>query len=720
MKDLLTKNRWPLIIALAAIVVRVFYLVELSNQPGFSVPMVDEKWHWLWAQEILEKSFWGEGSYFRGPLYPYLLAFLYFITDASIFWAKFLQILFCGLTAIFIFKIGRRLFNETVGMISGFAYAFYGTLVFYEAMFLIPVLFLFFLVWGMCRLIVNQDSSSLKSWIITGLIFGLAAITRPNIILVVPFLALWLFFKHRQPSLDWKIAIRPALVMVAGMFLAIAPVTIRNYAVTGDIILISSQGGINLYLGNNEVADGLTMIMPEVELDQSITWDMFIPVTSAVAEREMGRELSDAEISGFWTGKAVSFIVNNPAEFLGLVWKKSVYLLSGFENSDASDIYYQRRKSGLYSLLLWDNIISFPFGLLLPLVFLSLFVLRNEFKKLLPLYIFILAYIPSIVLFLVTARHRLPLIPFLIIIAAAGVYTLLKSAKKLTKPHLVVALTIFAAAAIIFNMKFYDLGVPNPFQIHFNGGLTFYRLGDYKQAEQEYLLADKAFPYSSALLVNLAEVQMKLDKIDNADRTISRALSLSPQLAMAHNNLGILVQTRGKLDSAQTLYRNAISFYDEDQSRPNEIGEYYVNLAGVMEKRRLIDSAAWAFKQAMLSSPLFPRAFLQAGAFFARNGMYELADSTYIEAMRVQPLGAVDFYNWGLSYIQREQYNDGLSLMRRALKRDQKLHLAYYVIAAVYRNVDEPKDSVRFYLQKCLDIEPDYQPALSLLKELGS
>ena len=103
------------------------------------------------------------------------------------------------------------------------------------------------------------------------------------------------------------------------MFLAIAPVTIRNYAVTGEIILISSQGGINLYLGNNEAADGLTMIMPEVELSQSITWDMFIPVTSAAAERELGRELTDAEVSSFWTGKAVSFVINNPTEFLGLV-----------------------------------------------------------------------------------------------------------------------------------------------------------------------------------------------------------------------------------------------------------------------------------------------------------------------------------------------------------------------------------------------------------------
>ena len=91
-------------------------------------------------------------------------------------------------------------------------------------------------------------------------------------------------------------------------------------------------------------------------------------------------------------------------------------------------------------------------------------------------------------------------------------------------PNLALALTIFAAAVIIFNIKFYDLGIPNPFQIHFNNGLTHYRLGDFKESEKEYLLADKTFPYSSALLVNLAEVKMKLDKIDNADRTLTRAL----------------------------------------------------------------------------------------------------------------------------------------------------------------------------------------------------
>ncbi|MGH8015293.1 MAG: ArnT family glycosyltransferase, partial [Candidatus Zixiibacteriota bacterium] len=339
MKKFLSENKWPLLLGATAIIVRLIYLIQISRQPGFSLLMVDEQWHWLWAKEIIETSFWGEGSYFRGPLYPYFLALIHFITGGSIFWAKAMQLLLSGVTSIFIFKTAQHLFGLKAAVLAGLIYALYGTLVFYESMFLIAVLFLPLLTWGMYRLIAYQDGISLKTWIVTGLIFGLAALARPNVLLVVPFLAIWVFFKHRKNSEAYVKAAKPALAILAGLAIAIAPVTVRNMAVTGEFILISSQGGINFYLGNNKYADGLMMIMPEVELDNSITWNMFVPLTNSLAERETGREMSDAEISGFWTDKAVNFITNHPVKFLNLVWKKKVYLFSGFENSDAVDIY---------------------------------------------------------------------------------------------------------------------------------------------------------------------------------------------------------------------------------------------------------------------------------------------------------------------------------------------------------------------------------------------
>ncbi|GAF94507.1 unnamed protein product, partial [marine sediment metagenome] len=112
-KQFLSRHRWPLIVALATLAIRACYLYELSLQFGFTVPMVDEKWHWEWANNILNNSFWGEGAYFRAPLYPYLLAFLAWITGGSIFFSKLLQSMLASGTAIFVYLMANRLFNRT-------------------------------------------------------------------------------------------------------------------------------------------------------------------------------------------------------------------------------------------------------------------------------------------------------------------------------------------------------------------------------------------------------------------------------------------------------------------------------------------------------------------------------------------------------------------------------------------------------------------------------
>ncbi|NIN01520.1 MAG: hypothetical protein GTO24_26530, partial [candidate division Zixibacteria bacterium] len=42
----------------------------------------------------------------------------------------------------------------------------------------------------------------------------------------------------------------------------IAPVTLRNYFVGKDLVLIAWQGGLNFYLGNNPDATGYTPVSP--------------------------------------------------------------------------------------------------------------------------------------------------------------------------------------------------------------------------------------------------------------------------------------------------------------------------------------------------------------------------------------------------------------------------------------------------------------------------
>ena len=70
--------------------------------------------------------------------------------------------------------------------------------------------------------------------------------------------ALWLLWDGRRLGEEGRrlVAARlpAALILVAGVALAIAPATLRNYLVEGEIIPISSQAGITFYQGNNEKA----------------------------------------------------------------------------------------------------------------------------------------------------------------------------------------------------------------------------------------------------------------------------------------------------------------------------------------------------------------------------------------------------------------------------------------------------------------------------------
>jgi len=717
MTDFFKKNKWPLFLFSLAVIIRIIYILELSHHPGFNVPMVDEKWHWLWAHDILEKSFWGHTAYFRAPLYPYFLAFLAAITKSSILWSKILQIFLCGGTAYFLYKLADSLFNKSTAILTTLIYAFYGTLIFYETMFLIPVVFLFFLVWGIYRLVAYQKSRSLKTWLFTGFIFGLAAISRPNILLVIPFFMLWLFFIIKESRTFFE-RIKLPLILFVGVFLAILPVTVRNAIITGEFTLISSQGGINLYLGNNPIATGLTMLMPETNLDISVSWRQFGKVTKAVADREAGKKLTDAQESAFWTAKAIKFIKNNPRKFLSLIWQKTVYLLSGFENSDNADIYYQMTKSTLFSFLVWHKLIYFPFGLLLPLTFVGIYLKRNDFNKLLPVYIFILAYIPSIVLFLVTARHRLPLIPFMIMIASAGIVMLVKGEKQLRTKQIIISLIIFIISLLIFNRTYYNEGKGSGYQIHYNNGIKYEQLKDYVKAEKEYELAAQLNPLSPTLLNNLAHVQYLLKKYEQADKNYHRALKLKPNFSRAYNNLGLLVATKGNLDSALKLYQKAVTTFNPEKYSSNELSEIYLNLADAYDQTQHFDSADIYYRKALKAGKQYYQAYFDAAAFYARQGNYKLTDSLYAAGMHLHDLPASAFFNWGLSLLQRKQFAGGVGMMFRALKRDDSLYQAYYCIAVGYYQQNYPVDSVKKYLDLCFRYNPNYKPALELNKTL--
>ena len=85
--------------------------------------------------------------------------------------------------------------------------------------------------------------------LVPGFCLGLAALAVANILLFLPMALLWVIVARR--ALPWPRRLLNALPLLLGASLVIAPVTLRNYLIGDDLVLISSNGGINFYLGNN-------------------------------------------------------------------------------------------------------------------------------------------------------------------------------------------------------------------------------------------------------------------------------------------------------------------------------------------------------------------------------------------------------------------------------------------------------------------------------------
>ena len=96
--------------------------------------------------------------------------------------------------------------------------------------------------------------------------------------------------------------------MTLGCLLPIVPVTIRNQVVGDDLVLISSQAGVNFYIGNNPLSDGRTAIVPGTP---GGWWEGY-HATIERAERATGRDLKPSPVSRYYFGEAFALTADPP------------------------------------------------------------------------------------------------------------------------------------------------------------------------------------------------------------------------------------------------------------------------------------------------------------------------------------------------------------------------------------------------------------------------
>jgi Flp pilus assembly protein TadD len=156
--------------------------------------------------------------------------------------------------------------------------------------------------------------------------------------------------------------------------------------------------------------------------------------------------------------------------------------------------------------------------------------------------------------------------------------------------------------------------------------------------------------------------QGQLVEAENAWR---KAVSLKPDFAKAHYNLGFALQNQGRLDEAIACYRRVLELDPKYASAHNNLG------AALADQGRL-DEAIACYRRVLELDPKYASAHNNLGAALARKGQLEEAIACFQKALALNPKYASAHNNLGNALGEREQLEEAMACYRRALECDPK------------------------------------------------
>jgi tetratricopeptide (TPR) repeat protein/4-amino-4-deoxy-L-arabinose transferase-like glycosyltransferase len=709
-----------------AYALRFVYMLQMESNPHFFSPTMDPLFHDAWAQDIASGNWIGSHVFFRAPFYAYFLAVVYKLFGHGYILPRLIQHLVGSFSCVLIYLLARKLFGRTVAIVAGIIAATYGMFLYFEDELLLDSFLVFFDLLLILLLLRAKEVPRLTRWLGCGLILGVSAITRPNILFFIPFVWLWIYLAFRGTRPFKRIAGYWAWLLV-GVALVVLPVTLRNLLVAGDLVLISSQGGINFYIGNNENADGVSAIF------YSEHWE-YRDFQSA-AEKQTGRSMTPSQISNFYYRKGLEFFIHTPWKSFKLLVKKVYLFWSRFEISNNQDIYFYRRYSSLIRVLPLGFWCMGPLGLA-GMIISYLFARRNkrperrktadQRKKILLPVLFVFSYMLTVVMFFVPARFRLPVIPLLMVFSAFALVWLVRRARRRDLASIRIWLLVLVPFLFLTNTNAYHqmvggvslaqahFGLGNVYlktgqldlaraqfdtalalnphwsRAHLNRGMVFFRKGDYGQAEKDFLAELKLNPDEAQAYNDLAAIYLRQERYDETEEMAKKAIELDPYAPNPHMNLALAYQRTGRIAQAKEALRQGISkvkpFFDAELV----LGEIY-------QAQGQPDSAASLFRQVINPPRSEQGVAYDLQALTSRGDVYQ---------QELGQLRAKAHFNLGTIYMQRGEVRQAEAHLRQAVSLDSHLTEALANLGILYDHTGRSAQGIPL-LQQAVNLEPD-------------
>jgi tetratricopeptide (TPR) repeat protein len=621
------------------------------------------------AQQVLGGNIGlGPGLYYVSPFYIYFLAAILAVAHSFTI-VRVVQIALGTIAVGAIWLMAREWFGDRAAWWAAALAAFTGLFTFYEILILQSSIDVFLTSAALCALTFALTRHRLSLFVASGVVFGVMALNRPNVLLASLAIGATLALLRRM---------RPMALLLAGLVIGMSPAAIRNVVVSHELTFVSSHGGLNFYIGNHPGASGFYQqppgISPTIEGQQSDT--------IRVASEALGRPVTDSEADDYFYRLAWTWIRQHPVDAAAAFARKLYYTFNaGFTALPYSYPFYVHDERTLFRFLIIGPWLLIPLGLVGLVSCRCRADLsgppRNagpERRGLQHRYLVWVAFVPAygvaVAAFFVADRYRLPVLVPLTVGAGATVDLLAGAISthrlsKLFVPAIVLALLAVAAD--------WPLGLDDG---RWQEGLRLAQrlviLGRGAEAADVATRISPREPHPGATDYGVAAQMLQMSEPDQALPHLEKAHQQNPGDAVADYALGQALLALGRP-------KEAIPHLARGFNAGIEVPQGGYDYALALRDAGDIGGALSVLRR--INAGDDPEAWLRLGRFAAEARAPDVAEPFFRRAVALHP-DAASHQQLGVDLLLLQKYDEAARELADANRLDPRntdtlSHLAY-------------------------------------------
>lgn len=377
-----------IILLVCAVIVRMIFAVYAGNVSAFPDTVYYER--------IAENIRSGHGAIvssqsvaMRMPGYPYVLAFVQGVMGTPDYYQIGMQCVQSCLDAAIvcaIYACVAYMISPVYGMFAGVAFIVNPLHVIFPSFMLSETLFSFCLVYAVICLGIWVIHKSRYMFFVSALFFIVALYIKESVLLLVPCYAVCAYVSDTMKSVRKRV-----IFMFLIVFLSLIPWIIRNYILLGEVVPLTTHGGITMYDSFNPQADG------------SSNYALFHGQEPDKALTEVGKDR-------YWKKKTWDAVSKNPWHTIYLAGEKFKRFWSPVPNAES----FSKGYVPIFFMVYYVPILIF--------FCIGLFSFWQSKNQLFGILIVPIIYFNCLhMIFIGSLRYRMPVEPFIIMVAMIGI-----------------------------------------------------------------------------------------------------------------------------------------------------------------------------------------------------------------------------------------------------------------------------------------------------------